>query len=50
MRIFKVFDCGGFEQNQIITHFNRVVTSDEDLFSHQFSPKGRAGGLHMLRY
>jgi len=24
--------------------------SDDDLFSHQFSPQGRAGGLHLLRY
>jgi hypothetical protein len=50
MRKFKLFDCGGFEQNQIITYFIMMVKSDVDLFSHQFSPKGRAGGLHMLRY
>jgi hypothetical protein len=23
--------------------------SDDDLFSHQFSPQGRAGGFHALR-
>jgi hypothetical protein len=24
--------------------------SDDDLFSHQFSPFGLAGGFHLLRY
>jgi hypothetical protein len=24
--------------------------SDDDLFSHQFSPFGRDGGFHLLRY
>ena len=27
-----------------------MVKKDEDLFSHQFSPFGRAGGSHLLRY
>jgi len=27
-----------------------MVKKDKDLFSHQFSPSGRAGGSHLLRY
>jgi hypothetical protein len=28
----------------------QVTLSDNILFSHQFSPKGRAGGFHLVRY
>jgi len=31
-------------------HNTQTVIKDKDLFSHQFSPCGRAGGAHLLRY
>jgi len=61
MRIFKLINRRGFEQNHIIVHFTRMVylpfSVRHDLagrmmifFSHQFSPKGQAGDFHYLRY
>jgi len=38
------------KQNHSIIHLTQMGKSDDDLFSHQFSPKGRAGGSHLLRY
>ena len=31
-------------------YYQNGISSDGNLFSNQFSPKGRAGSFHMLRY
>ena len=38
MRIFRLLDLIGIEENLNV------------LFSHQFSPEGRAGGFNLRRY
>jgi hypothetical protein len=39
-----------FYYNHIIVVIARMVYRRMIIFSHQFSPKGRAGGFHLMRY
>jgi len=38
------------EKFNIRRNNTQMVKKDEDHFSHQFSPCGRAGGFHLMRY
>jgi len=60
MRIFSWFDQRGFKEYHIPLHVTRMVCLTGSarheqagrmiIFSHQFSPKGRVRGFHLLRY
>jgi hypothetical protein len=43
-------DNSGYIQNHLATHFTQMIYWMMIIVSHQFSPQGRVGGFHLLRY
>jgi hypothetical protein len=49
----KLFQCviqKGLGEIEYYRNNTQMVKKEEDHFSHQFSPCGRVGGFHLLRY
>jgi hypothetical protein len=50
MRTFKIPNLSKFKQFYLTKHLIPIVYRMIIFFLHQFSPNGRAGDFHMLRY